>query len=138
MEGKMRSSATEILRREHLSLLRYVCQTSPFVTAEDRPLLSRLRDFVASEGRILEAFAEVIDRQRMTLPNLGAFPTSFTNYNFVSIRKLLGPLVEDHGRHLELLEHDLGVLSSGPARDALDHLAALKRMHLTEMEKMVG
>src|SRR5262249_61627081 len=67
---------------------------------------------------------------------VGAFPSSFTNYNFVVVRKLLPEVVADHTRALAELEHDLAKLPPGDVRDQVENLAAVKRMHLTELEKV--
>ena len=77
-----------------------------------------------------------LDRNRITLPHVGAFPTSFTNYNFIAVGKLLAPLRQDAVRGAAELERDAITLPLGEARTLVDELAAAKRMHISELEKL--
>ena len=134
----MTSILVEAYRRGMLSFLQYVAQTSPYAGANDRPILDRLRELAKVEVEQLAALAEYLDRQRVTLPYLGAFPTSFTNYNFVAVRKLLPQLVADESKGLTALEHDVAAQPDGEGREWLEKLAAAKRLHLGELQKLVG
>lgn len=67
---------------------------------------------------------------------MGAFPTAFTNYNFIAIRKLLPDLIADETRGLAGLEADAAELPAGDARTWLERLAGAKRAHLTELKKL--
>jgi hypothetical protein len=126
----------EAYRRERLSFLQYVRQGSPYAGPADRPMLERVRELARAEAADLDGFAEYLDGARVSVPYLGAFPSAFTNYNFVAIRKLLPELAADEARGLAALERDAAVLPPGEARTWLEKLAAAKRAHLTELEKL--
>jgi hypothetical protein len=125
-------------RRERLSLLQYVAQAAPFAGAADRAVVDRVRDLADAEASALDELGEYLDRHRVPPPPPGAFPTAFTNYNFVAVRKLVPMLVEDEARGLAALERDAAVVPSGEARTWLERLAESKRMHLNELEKMAA
>jgi hypothetical protein len=136
MDERMREQLSNIYRRERLSFLQYVRQTSPYAGPADRPVLERVRELAGVEAASLDKFGEYLDENRISLPHIGAFPTPFTNYNFVSVRKLLPSLVEDESRGLASLERDLATLPPGEGRTWVENLAESKRMHVTELLKM--
>jgi len=136
MDVCVQSTLERVYRREVLSFLQYVRQTTPYAGPADRPLVARLRELAATEADALERFADWLEDHHMPRPPSGAFPSSFTNYNFVVVRKLLPEVVADHTRALAELEHDLAKLPPGDVRDQVENLAAVKRMHLTELEKV--
>ena len=127
----------EAYRRERLSFLQYVRQATPYAGPADRQLLERVRELSGAEAAGLDGFAEYLDAQRVSVRYLGAFPSVFTNYNFVAIRKLIPALIADETRGLAALQTDGAALPDGEARSRLMKLAEAKRMHLTELEKLV-
>jgi hypothetical protein len=134
----MQSTLVDAYRRERLSFLQYVRQATPFAGPDDRSVLDRVLGLAHAEAAALDGLADYLDRNRVTLSHVGAFPTSFTNYNFVAVRKLVGPLAADEARGLTALERDAAALPPGEARSWLEKLAVSKRMHLTELEKMAA
>jgi hypothetical protein len=128
----------EAYRRERLSFLQYVRQATPYAGRADRPVLDRVQALAGAEAAVLDGFAEYLDQNRVTVPYLGAFPTAFTNYNFIAIRKLLPELVTDEARGLKALERDTAALPPSDGRTRLETMTAAKRMHLSELEKLVG
>ena len=132
----MNERLVEAYRRERLSFLQYVRQATPYAGPADRPLLERVRELAGADATGLDGFAEYLDENRVTVPYLGAFPTAYTNFNFVAIRKLLPELVADEARGLAALEEDVAALPPGEARTWLERLAEAKRTHLTELEKL--
>ena len=135
IETTTRETLTEVYCRERLSFLQYVRQASPYAGPADKPLLERVRELGAAESAALDGLAEYLDRNHISLPHVGAFPSPFTNYNFVAVRKLLPRLVEDETRGLASLERDAAVLPLGESRSWVEKLAESKRMHLTELVK---
>jgi hypothetical protein len=79
-----------------------------------------------------------LERNHITVPLPGAFPTKFTNYNYVTVRKLLSPLLADETSGLAALERDAAHLPPGELRSWVEKLAASKRVHVTELEKMTN
>lgn len=126
-----------IYRREALSFLQYVAQISPYASEADKPLLARLHELAASEQRELESLGLYMEKARYMVPHTGAFPSVFSNYNFVNVRKLIPLIVEDHQAALVRLEADAQSVS-GDATAPVQKLLAIKRQHLTELQKLLG
>lgn len=125
-----------IYRRERLSFLQYVNQATPYAGAADRLTLQRVRELAAIELTATDRFGAFLDRNRITLPHVGAFPTTFTNYNFVAVGKLLEPMRQDEARGVAELERDAIALPMGEARTLVEEMAIAKRMHISELEKL--
>jgi hypothetical protein len=123
-------------RRERLSFLQYVRQSSPYAGPADRPLLERVRELGAAEAAGLDRFAEYLDANRVSVAYLGAFPSVFTNYNFVAVRNLIPHLIADQRRGLAAIQADAAALPGGEARARVERLIETKRVHLTELEKL--
>lgn len=132
----MNDRLVETYRRERLSFLQYVRQATPYAGRADRPLLDRVWELARAEAEALGGFAEYLDRSRVSVAFVGAFPTVFTNYNFIAVRKLLPELIADGRRSLAALERDMAEMPVGEARSWLVKLADAKRAHLTELEKL--
>lgn len=127
-----------IYRNAALSFLQYVRQISPYTADADKPLLARVRELATVELAEVEALAAFMDQARITVPHTGAFPSVFSNYNFVAVRKLLPLLVQDQQRGLAQLEADAQTLPAGPAATLVQQLVHTKRQHLTELEKLAA
>jgi hypothetical protein len=132
-----RTTLVDAYRRERLSFLQYVRQANPFAGVQDRPLLERVQELANAEAAELDGLAEHLDRNRVT-PPVGAFPTPFTNYNFIAVRKLIPWLRDAQAQGLADLERDVASLPRGEDRSWLEKLAESKRLHLTELEKMAA
>ena len=131
-----RDTLLGIYRRERLSFLQYVGQSTPYASPADRPTLTRVHELARAESAAMDRFGDYLDRSRITLPHLGAFPTTFTNYNFIAVGKLLTPLRQDAARGVVDLERDAAALPTGAAKLLVEELAVAKRMHLNELEKL--
>jgi hypothetical protein len=125
----------DIYRSEALSFLQYVRQTSPYTSEADKPLLERLRELANAELKEVESLGTYMDKARYTVPHTGAFPSVYSNYNFVNVRKLVPLLVDDHKRGLAKLEADAKGLPAGDA-NFVQQMIDVKRMHLMELEKL--
>jgi hypothetical protein len=130
------ATLVDAYRRERLSLLQYVRQATPFAGPSDRPLRDRIQQLADAEASELDALAEHLDRSRVPVSHVGAFPSEFTNYNFMAVRKLLPRLRQDEERGAVALDRDADRLPPGDARERLRKLAEGKRMHLMELEKL--
>ena len=120
-------------RRENRSFLQYVSQATPWFRDEDRPLVDKVKQLAAEETAALDKFADWMESKHIPLPHLGAFPSKFTNYNHVDIRKLMKPLVDEQRKELADLETDAGSLTDADARLAVKSLVELNRAHLSAM-----
>jgi hypothetical protein len=123
----------DLFRRENRSFLQYVSQATPWFRDEDRPLVDKVKQLAAEETAALDTLADWMDSKRIPLPHLGAFPSTFMNYNYVDIRKLMKPLIDEQRKELADLETDAGSLTDADARLAVKSLVELNRAHLSAM-----
>lgn len=124
--------------RERLSLLQYVRQALPYAGRADRPVLDRVLAMSRAEAEILDRLTEYLDDQRVRIPPPGAFPSPFTNYNFMAVRKILPRLIEDEAGGLAALEKAASTMPSGEPRTWVERLAEAKRQHLADLGKLPG
>jgi hypothetical protein len=136
MKPETQATMLEIYGREMLSFLQYVSQATPYAGVGDRPVLTRIQELARSEAADLQQVADFLDRHHVMLPRPGAFPTSFTNYNFVAVRSLLPGIMADEARGLKAMEGDMARLPAGAERELVEQLAAAKRMRVNELDKL--
>jgi hypothetical protein len=127
-----------LLRRDSLSLLRYLRDAYPWHTLEGRDTVARLRQLAdedeAGTGELVEFL-----RLHKSLPTyVGSFPTSFTTLNFVGADYLLKLLVKDQQKALADAERDLAALTDAGAKEQVQRLLDRKRRHLEELQKLAS
>jgi hypothetical protein len=130
------SRIQELFRRENRSFLQYISAATPWASAVDKPLVVKINLLAAEELKALEMLALWMESKRISLPYLGAFPTNFTSYNFVDIRKLLKPLVAEQRKELADLETNANSLIDDDSRKQIATLVELNRKHLGDMEQL--
>ncbi|HEX3151809.1 MAG TPA: hypothetical protein VHR66_27300 [Gemmataceae bacterium] len=133
----MNDRLIDAYRRERLSFTQYILQATPYAGPADRSMLERVQAIAGAEAKSLDGFADYLADNRVIVPFLGAFPSVFTNYNFIAVRRLLPQLATDQARGLAALERDALASPPGDARTWLERLANDKRMHMAELTKLM-
>lgn len=131
------SRLQELHRRECRSFLQYVVESSPWNAPEDRSMVDKVFQLATEEATLLRTLAEWMEKQRMTTPYLGAFPTVFASYNFINIRKLIKQLIPRQEKELAQLEADVTFLPT-EARPVVEQIVELNRKHLSALRAMVS
>src|SRR5262249_34976868 len=137
MTSDIQATLLEIYRRERLSFLQYVAQATPYAGPADQSMRDRILELARAVAGNLDELADYLEGKHITLTRVGAFPTEFTNYNFVAIRKLVPELVADERSGLQALQHDAAKLPEGDERALIEKLATAKQTHLNELEKLM-
>lgn len=137
-DAASRARLQDLFRRENRSFLQYVAQATPWASDADRPLADKVRQLAAEELEALTKFAEWMESRHIGLPYLGAFPSGFTNFNFVDIRKLLKPLAAEQRKELADLEADLQAPADEDVRKQIESLIRINRDHLAALEETIG
>jgi hypothetical protein len=135
ISAAVQSRIQELFRRENRSFLQYIAQATPWARDADKPVVDKVLRLAAEEMEALENLANWMEANHVPLPYLGAFPTKFMNYNFVDIRKLIGPLIGEQRKELADLEADTQALQNGTGKP-IEALVELNRKHLAEMEAL--
>jgi hypothetical protein len=128
----------DIVGRESRSVLMYVGDAFPWTTAGGEQTLQTLRRLIAEEGRAIAALGRYLVRRHLPPPHPGNYPSSFTTINFLSLDYLLPRLVEHERRSLAELERDLPRVTDAEARAEVEKLAAVKGLHLRELEQLAA
>src|SRR5262245_5467895 len=125
----------ELFRRENRSLLQYAREASLWSSDRDRSVADRVQELAGVEFRALETLAEFLEAEHVPLPYLGAYPTRFTDFNFVAVRALLPRLIEDQRRRVTALEQD-AASTRAKAHEAVTKLLDVERNVLAELVKL--
>ncbi len=125
-----------LLRREGRGLLRYVSESFPWTTPEERAALDQLQAISREEVEGTASVARFLARHRVMSGPLGPYPMSFTNINYVALDHLLPMLVEFQRQRVSELEADLGRVTDPDCRQQLQPFLELKRRHHQLLEQM--
>jgi hypothetical protein len=134
LDSRTQNQLQELLRRESRSFLRYVSDSFPWTTPEEKPTLAQLQMLIEEERRATAAFAKFLTRQRIPLPYLGSYPVAFTTLNFISLDHLLPILVDTARQAAQELESNLASITDAESRREVQKLLDLKRRHLKLLE----
>jgi hypothetical protein len=125
-----------IIRREGRSFLQYVDESFPWTTSAEQGMLAKLQRLAQEDREAVAALARLLIKNRLTPPYLGAFPTQFTNFNFLALPRLLEELVRAQAQSIGLLHQDLVQITDPGARAQLGHLLEMKKRHLGVLETL--
>jgi hypothetical protein len=122
------------IRRDGRSLLQYVGEAFPYAPVSAEATQRRVAELAREEQEAIGRLIRFLQRHHATPPVLGAFPSSFTTINFISLEHLLPALVKDQQRAVAELQHELGTLPDGEVRHLLWEYLEMKRKHLQVLE----
>ena len=128
----------ELVRRESRSFLQYVRESFPWAAGKDEPVRAALLRMAEAEGAYAGKIGRLMQKRHIPMPGLGAYPSSFTNSNFLAVRSLVPKLLAGERQSLTDLERDLFRVTDGEARTVLDSFRELKRQHLSELEALAS
>jgi hypothetical protein len=128
----------DIVRRETRSVLMYVGDAFPWTTSRGEPTLVRLRRLVTEEGRAIAALGQYLVRLHLPPPYTASYPSNFTTINFLALDYVLPRLVDFERSSLADLERDLSRITDAGARAEVEKLAAVKRLHLAELQELAA
>jgi len=123
-----------IFRRENRSFLQYVRESSMWANPHDHATRDEILKLGLEDYDAITEFAKFLQSQRIPLPYLGAYNTTFTSYNYVTARSLVPMLVREFRKELEQLTTDVGSLANLEARSAVERVKEQKEKHLRSLE----
>jgi rubrerythrin len=138
MDAKTVTVLQDIIRRESRSLLQYVSEAFPWITAEEQAALAQFQKLAEEQRTGLTALTRYLTREHQPLPYIGPYPDWFTTINYVSWEYLLPHLVSHERESLTHLEHSLAELSDATARERVQTLVDMKRRHLQTLEALAA
>jgi hypothetical protein len=127
----------ELIRRESRTFLQYVRESYPWAhTGKDEELRARLLGMAEEENMEIMRLGRMLQRRRIAPPYLGAFPTSFTDYNFLAISFLIPKLAGAQRRDIGELERDVSAIADAEMHKEVANYLIMKRNHLREIETL--
>jgi hypothetical protein len=136
MDERSYSLLEDIARRENRSLLQYVRDSYPWITPDEREVLSQLRTMIEEEQQGVGELVRFLYSHHRPPPYFDSFPTSFTSLSFVSLDHLLPILVANERKELERLESEVSTLADPEAKLFVEKIVANKRRHLKTLESL--
>jgi hypothetical protein len=127
-----------VIRREGRSFLQYAGESFPWNTLQEKGKAEQLQEIVREERDGAAALSRFLVKHRLTPPYLGAYPSYFTSYNYLSLDRLLPLLVDHQRRGLADLETDLQALQYGETRKQVEGVLAMKGRHLKVLEALAN
>lgn len=128
----------DIVQRESRSLLQYVNDSFPWITPEERNLLTQIRTMSEEEKRGVADLLRFLQRSHQPPPYVGNYSATFTSLSFVSLDHLI-PLLATHERDdLRRLERGFGSISDPEAKEVLQKIVEKKRRHLDSLQSLAA
>jgi len=124
----------DIIRREGRSFLQYSGESFPWNVPEDGATVAQIRTLVDEEREGAATLSRYLARNRLTPPYLGAYPSYFTSYNYMSLDRLVPLLVQHQKRGVVDLEADVKAIEDEPTRHQVHGILEMKKRHLRELE----
>jgi hypothetical protein len=138
MEPQTRAILEDVVRRESRSLLVYVGDAYPYTNSDGEPRLAALRRAIKEVASAVVELGRFLLKNRVTPPPLGAYPASFTAYNFVALSFLVPRLIDAERRSVAALEADLKQIKGAAAKEQVAALLAHKQHALTILEGLLA
>jgi hypothetical protein len=128
----------DLLRREARSFLQYVHESYPWAKGDSEKLRVAILQIAEAEAAHNAKLGRLMQKRHLPWPGLGAYPTSFTNSNFLDAAALVPKLLAAERQSLADLERDLLQVSDEETRAALQAYRDLKRQHVEQFESLAG
>ena len=127
----------ELVRRESRTFLQYTRESYPWARGPGetqlRESIFRMAD---AEAEQVTRLGRMLQKRHIPLPGLGAYPSVFTNFNFLDTQSLVPKLLAAQRRSLTELERDLAAVTDDEFRATLESYRDLKRRHLDELDSL--
>lgn len=128
----------ELVRRESRSLLQYLREVPPWFATSDRFVAQKLHALASEQKSCIDELGKAMEKARMGVSHLGAFPANFTGINDAALGYVLPKLVAEHKLLIESLEKDLRQTDDEEFRPLVDKLIRLKKDQLQQLESLIA
>ncbi len=126
----------DVIRREGRSFLQYADESSPWTTSADGTAVQTLRTLATEERESTASLSRFLAKNRLSPPYLGAYPSYFTSYNYLSVAKLVPLLVKHQQTLVAALERDLAGIHDAATRHEVQQVIEIKHRHLKTLESL--
>jgi hypothetical protein len=136
IDRQMYQYLQDVIRRQGRSFLQYAGESFPWNKPENRVAFEEVHQMVREERDMAAALSRYLVKHHLTPPYLGAYPSYFTSYNYLSLDRLVPLLVVHQRRGIVDLETDLKALGNGETRQQVEDILAMKKRHLVALETL--
>src|SRR5262245_66178841 len=91
---------------------------------------------VQAEREGAAALSRFLQKNRLTPPYLGAYPSYFTSYNYLALERVVALLVEHQKSDIAALEDDLAGIHDAECRKQVQQLVETKKSHLKQLDSL--
>jgi rubrerythrin len=128
----------DIVQRESRSLLQYVRESYPWITPEEQDVLAKIQAIIEEERQGAGELVRLLQRRKLPPPYVGSYPTSFTNFSFVSLDHMLPLLAANERQGIDQLQRDIQSVSDAEIKELLQGILDKKRQHLEVLQSLTA
>jgi hypothetical protein len=89
------------------------------------------------ESAATAGFLRFLQKQHLRAPGLGAYPSHFTSFNFVSVSYLLPKLITENIKELDTTRRLLAGIHDEAVRVHTERYLAMKERHLATLQDLL-
>lgn len=136
MDANSLSQLVQVIVKDGRSYLQYLSEAFPWATAQKQPALATLFALAKEEGEAVTHIARYLQKNRLNPPRFGAYPSVYTNDNFVALDYVVPILLRETKTRVVELEAAIGQVANDDARKLLTGYLELKRRQLAALAEI--
>jgi len=134
IDAATRAILIDLLQRESCSLLKYTSEAFPRTTSKNLDALAAVQQMVKEEEYAAIRLARLMQKHRISFPPLGAYPSTFTTMNFVSLDYMVPLLIAYENRRIDEITRQLDKVTDPEVRHQMLYIIELKTRHAQQLE----
>jgi hypothetical protein len=116
------------------SLLQYSSESFPWSADPAHAAVDAVKQIAHEERDEVMRFTRMLQKKRLRLPPMGAYPSHFTTINFCSLDYLLPRLIHEHQKEIAEIESMLHTAEDEEIRRLAASYLDMKRRHLDTLQ----
>jgi hypothetical protein len=138
IDPQSRAVLQNLIQRESHSLLHYICESYPWISAGEQETLDRLQQINKEELENIGVLTRFLFKHRIVPAALGSYPMNFTTINYTALDHLLPLLIDYQKTRIGELQKDLPKIKDAEARQHVEPFLEMERRHLQMLEELAG
>ena len=118
------------------SLLQYIAQSGTWAGPSSKDTLAAILARGDEERASTTQFTRLLQKKRIRLPPLGAYPSHFTTVHFVGVEYLVPRLNTEHVKEIAQIERILSRIDDAEIRAMGQAYLDMKRRHLDALQEL--
>jgi hypothetical protein len=138
MDAGSQSLFSRLISMGSSSLLQYVSESFPWSADPAHAALDVVQSVAHEERDEVVRLTRMLQKRHLPLPVIGAYPSHFTNINFVSLDYLLPKLCSEHEKEIAEIESKLYQVGDDDIREEVQGYLDMKRRHLQTLQGLTA